>query len=127
MGDLTKNFSRSEFACKCGCGFDDIDLELVGILQSVRLFLGVPLHVNSGCRCEEHNKKVGGVANSWHTKGKAADISCELGAKKIWDAARQLYDNGKIQDLKWCRWYKRKNFVHFDVGKTRNKIFAIQE
>ena len=36
MGDLTKNFSRSEFACKCGCGFDDIDL----VLQSVILLLG---------------------------------------------------------------------------------------
>lgn len=28
MGDLTKNFNRFEFACKCGCGFDDIELQV---------------------------------------------------------------------------------------------------
>ena len=29
MGDLTKNISRYEIACKCGCGFDTIDIEVV--------------------------------------------------------------------------------------------------
>ena len=36
MGDLTDNFSRSEFACKCGCGADAISLDLVERLQLLR-------------------------------------------------------------------------------------------
>ena len=39
MGDLTRNFSRNEFKCKCECGFDTVDYELVTILQdSVEYF-----------------------------------------------------------------------------------------
>ena len=26
MGDLSENFSRSEFECKCGCGFATVDV-----------------------------------------------------------------------------------------------------
>jgi len=32
--------------------------------------------VNSGFRCTKHNKEVGGVPSSAHTKGEAADIAC---------------------------------------------------
>ena len=45
MGDLTKNFNRFEFACKCGCGFDDIDLKVVQALQKLRDKLDKPIHV----------------------------------------------------------------------------------
>ena len=77
MGDLTKNFSRSEFKCPCGCGFDSIDVSLVVFLQAVRDFYGKPLSINSGCRCEEHNKSVGGVSTSEHLSGKGVDVSCK--------------------------------------------------
>lgn len=33
MGDLTKNLSRYEFACECGCGFDTVDYGLVVMIQ----------------------------------------------------------------------------------------------
>ena len=44
---LTKNFKRSEFACKCGCGFDDIDLKLVNIIQIIRDEVG-PIRIPPG-------------------------------------------------------------------------------
>ena len=34
MGDLTRNFSRSEFACPC-CGRADVDMRLVEALQEI--------------------------------------------------------------------------------------------
>ena len=71
---LTENFTRSEFACKCGCGFDDIDIRLVDMLQKVRDFFDAPITINSGCRCEEHNKSEGGSPRSQHLYGKAADF-----------------------------------------------------
>jgi uncharacterized protein YcbK (DUF882 family) len=76
MGDLTNNFSRSEFACPC-CGRDDIDLTLVHKLQNIRDEVGFGLTINSGVRCEKHNKEVGGVDNSPHVDRDAADIKCE--------------------------------------------------
>ena len=36
MGTVSKNFSRSEFACKCGCGFDAVDVDLLAGLQALR-------------------------------------------------------------------------------------------
>ena len=74
MGDLTRNFSRSEFACKCGCGFDTVDFKLPFILQDVRDHFDKSVAITSGCRCLDHNEAVGGKSNSQHVKGRAADI-----------------------------------------------------
>lgn len=45
------------------------------ILDPLRLFYGKPININSGYRCPELNKKVGGVWNSQHLTGEAADIT----------------------------------------------------
>ena len=79
---LSPNFDDSEFACKDGCGFGlmpgDVDPELVLGLEMIRNHFGAPVYVNdfggSGCRCPAHNAKIGGVSDSQHMKGKAADI-----------------------------------------------------
>ena len=69
-----KYFVRSEFACKCGCGFDTVDCELMMILEDVRAHFNSPVTIHSGCRCPEYNKKVDGKAKSQHMLGRAADI-----------------------------------------------------
>jgi uncharacterized protein YcbK (DUF882 family) len=74
MGDLSKYFDRSEFKCKCGCGFDTVDHELIVVLEEIRLRFGKPVTINSGCRCERHNAEEGGSKGSQHITGKAADI-----------------------------------------------------
>ena len=74
MGDVSHNFSREEFACSCGCGFDAVDVELLEVLEDVRDQFNTPIRINSGCRCESHNKAVGGSSNSQHIKGKAVDF-----------------------------------------------------
>jgi Uncharacterized protein conserved in bacteria len=52
---------------------------LVGLVNNVldplREAYGKPIHVNSGYRCPALNKAVGGVSNSEHLTGNAADIS----------------------------------------------------
>lgn len=72
MGDLSKNFSRSEFACP-HCGEVEIDPLLVATLQRIRDKAGTVV-VTSGYRCPVHNEAVGGVRNSQHIYGRAADI-----------------------------------------------------
>lgn len=69
------HFERNEFACKCGCGFDNINLKLPQILENIRShFGGRPVIITSGCRCANHNAEVGGVQGSRHVLGKAVDF-----------------------------------------------------
>lgn len=78
-----KNFTRSEFACKCGCGFDTVDYKLVEILDEIRDHFDAKMTVNSGCRCEPHNTAVDGTpktatsTGSLHMYGRAADVVVE--------------------------------------------------
>lgn len=71
---ISKHFYRGEFACKCGCGFDTVDAELLRTLETVRFHFGQPVTINSGCRCPEHNKAIGGSPRSQHLLGRAADF-----------------------------------------------------
>lgn len=73
MGDLSKNFSISEFECSCGCGYDQVELALVENLQQVRDSFG-PMTINSGCRCNSHNRSLSGSPQSSHLRGLAVDI-----------------------------------------------------
>ena len=123
-GDLTEHFRRSEFACKCGCGYDDIDPALVELCERIRKAAGCAVRVNSGCRCAAHNAKVGGAANSYHTQGKAADLSCGIGAMALYDIIQGLYARGELPGLAYCLRYP--TFVHIDIGKERNQRFAVK-
>jgi uncharacterized protein YcbK (DUF882 family) len=71
---LSTNFWSHEFECKCGCGFDEINQDLVNLLQLVRDHFGKTVHVNSGCRCIPYNRSIGSKDTSQHPKGTAADI-----------------------------------------------------
>lgn len=78
-----KYFKREDFLCKgsgeCG-GQDLIDRKLVRLLDHIRKATGKPMTVNSACRCEDYNKKVGGAKKSAHVPiekiSYAADIRC---------------------------------------------------
>lgn len=86
MGDISKNFSFSEFMCKCeNCnGWGDASshaavrqniINLVNtILQPLRDKLDEAIFISSGVRCSAHNRAVGGVPDSRHLVGQAADI-----------------------------------------------------
>ena len=114
MGDMTKNFSRSEFACKCGCGRNNISIKLVGALQTLRDLIGKPIIINCGCRCPEHNSAVGGVPNSQHVNGTAADIRCvSMSSRELKKFAEEVaeFANGGIGLY--------DTFLHVDVRGHR--------
>ena len=81
--DEIKYFKKPEFACKCGkyCnGYPaEIDMNMVKIADQIRNRIGKPITINSGLRCKTHNANVGGVSNSQHLLGKAADLGCPNG------------------------------------------------
>jgi uncharacterized protein YcbK (DUF882 family) len=75
-----KYFNYDEFKCRCCEQLPDdarrnIDSLVSEVLDPARERLGAPVYVNSGYRCPKHNTKVGGVKNSQHMKGEAADIT----------------------------------------------------
>ena len=59
------------------------------ILDKARETLVMPIKVTSGFRSIELNKKVGGAANSQHTKGEAADLTC-YDNKKLFNILKKL-------------------------------------
>jgi zinc D-Ala-D-Ala carboxypeptidase len=71
--DRWPNFWPREFSCR-HCGEYYHHERLLDKLQSLRFLIDKPLKINSGHRCEEHNKKVGGAKNSQHLT-MAVDIS----------------------------------------------------
>lgn len=71
-------FDTKEFESKDGkpSPFDEtvVKRELIVLLNAIRSRYGKPIVVTSGYRSPEHNAAVGGVKNSYHTLGLAADI-----------------------------------------------------
>lgn len=74
-----KYFSNDEFLCPCCGELPDggIDENLLRVLDAIREEIGAPVIVSSGYRCHAHNEDVGGVADSQHIHGRAADIYCD--------------------------------------------------
>jgi hypothetical protein len=74
----TKNFDLKEFKCGCGGKYCTgypvyLSINLLKDLQTMRNIYGA-IRITSPLRCASHNKAVGGVSSSYHTKGKALDL-----------------------------------------------------
>ena len=65
-----RHFSPVEFRCKCGCGtgMEKMDADLLQMLDEARDLAGIPFPLSSAYRCPKHNKAVGGVPTSAHTR-----------------------------------------------------------
>ena len=136
MATDTQNFKVSEFACHCRCGYNVIDQRVIDMAQTIREALGVPVHVNSGCRCEKRNAAVGGAKKKYdkagkliskgsnHMYGLAADLSCSLGAVKMFETVKKLHAEGKLPNLDYCIRYK--TFIHIDCGGRRKTLWEIR-
>jgi glycine/D-amino acid oxidase-like deaminating enzyme len=138
MGDLTKNFSTSEFACKCGCGLKYPAPALFRTIQEIRDWLQRPVSIVSGWRCAKHNRDEGskvlgkqgfykGQAGdgdaSAHTRGEAADIKAEgLTRAELYDAVVRLHQEGKLPELRYVYAIKKsQGNVHIGVDAKPRK------
>jgi hypothetical protein len=112
-----KYFKESEFDCPC-CGQNKMNKAFLYELDIARDRAGVSFKITSGYRCKKHNKAIGGVDNSAHTKGCGADIEIKNSPdryKKI-DALLGIHFN---------RIGIAKTFIHVDndSAKTEDVIW----
>ena len=76
-----KEMTKSSTANKLGIDntpdelvIDNLNNLVINVLDPLREKWGKPIRVTSGYRCQKLNEAVGGVRNSQHLKGQAADI-----------------------------------------------------
>ena len=109
--DESEFFDREEFRCQCKgkyCnGFPkEPSKELVRDCNEIRRRLGVPVEIvtagGSGVRCPQHNADVGGVANSNHLDGNAADLHSEKSPQEMYQVAEEVLGNtGELGLYSW--------------------------
>ena len=97
---ISKNFTVEEFTYSRKAienGIDNmpgesqiaaIRLLITQLIQPLRDRLGEPIAITSGYRCPEVNRLVGGVVNSQHTRGEAADCYAACGPERLRSTVR---------------------------------------
>ena len=108
----TAHFKEKEFACKC-CGVTKPSSELMAVLQLVRLHFNKPVSITSSYRCPKHNEWVGGVIDSKHLLGIAADIQVrDTEPMEVYHLLDSIFPN---QYGLGCY----ETFTHIDVRPTK--------
>ena len=95
-----------------------MDETFLSMIDEARTLANIPFKINSGYRTEKHNKKVGGVKGSSHTRGFAADIKCV-------DANSRFIILEALISVGFNRIGIYKRFIHCDIDndKPRNVIW----
>ena len=87
--------------------------EMLDKIDLVRSKFDRAIHINSGYRTKEHNKKVEGKKNSSHLKGLAVDIRC-INSRDRYDLLNCLLDVG------FTRIGIGNTFIHVDMDPDKD-------
>ena len=122
---VSEHLNSSEVRCRCGlrpggpfCDGGVLRAEAAELFERIRArcssLLGqdCPLAINSGVRCDEHNRLVGGASDSRHLDGKALDIRCpkDIPLEEFWRICEEAAGEGGCGRYAWG--------AHVDVGRT---------
>jgi uncharacterized protein YcbK (DUF882 family) len=103
MAKITQNFSLEEFKCKDGGDIPNSALsnivELARNLEILRTAINKPIAITSGYRSPKYNAKIGGVKDSQHLRGTAADIKVKgMTPKEVALVIEGLIESGKMKE-----------------------------
>ncbi len=108
----SEHFSEAELACR-HCGVNGVVQDLLDALEAFRAVAGAPVALNCAYRCPTHNAAVGGVPNSQHVMGRAADVHVKG------KAARELYELAlQVPAIKGLGVSDHDNYLHLDVRQA---------
>ena len=109
------NFELEEFNCPCDEPCQQSLSHDLGLkLQLLRSRVG-PLIINSGLRCPDYNKKIGGVKSSYHLTGEAVDIDTSK-----WGGSRKFELIEAAIELGFTGIGIAISFIHLDVRQDRD-------
>ena len=111
------NFQEFDSPDEIGSGMPSeqggkMNKEFLFKLDEARMLAGTPFKITSGYRTEAHNKKVGGVKGSSHTKGCAVDIAVNSGLQRSAIVCA-------LAKVGFTRIGIAKTFVHCDLDKEK--------
>jgi hypothetical protein len=98
------------------------------VLEPLRVAMNEPIKIGSGYRCEALNKAVGGVYNSQHLKGQAADLCIDGDIQKGKKWFNYIKDHLPFDQLIWEHnpktgsYWVHVSFVFPDFGKNRRNV-----
>lgn len=97
------------------------------VLEPLRVAMNEPIKIGSGFRCQALNKAVGGVYNSQHMKGQAADLCIDGDIQKGRKWFNYIKNHLPFDQLIWEHNSKGTYWVHVsfvfpDFGKNRHKV-----
>ena len=94
---------------------DNLDQLIEQVLEPLRVAMCFPVVISSGYRCKELNKAVGGVTNSLHMQGRAADINCgKTRNQLIYDWLKAHRDSGALP-IRELLWEQSGTWVHVAI------------
>lgn len=98
------------------------------ILDPVAEKFDHPVVVTSGWRSPRLNNAVGGVINSQHITGNAADIRPYINKEitKLWSIIQEMIDNEEIEPDQVI-YYRRRGFIHISWDAEPRKQIIIKE
>ena len=88
----SKYFSRSEFACRCGCGFDTVDAELLQILEKLRKHFWQSVSEGPSLRSVSHGTRINSVMTTLFGQQPRAHDYLFLRPSVVGRATRLHYD-----------------------------------
>ena len=97
------------------------------VLEPLRVAMGEPIKIGSGFRCPALNKAVGGVGNSQHMKGQAADLCIDGDIRKGKWWFNYIRQHLPFDQLIWEHnakgsYWVHVSFVHPDFGRNRRQV-----
>lgn len=112
-----KHFKPSEFKCECGgkcTGYPAVvNHQLLRNLDYLREATNTPILITSGLRCKPYNAKIGGIAGSLHTQGRAADFY----SKALTDTAEKR----RNMVLRW-KSFKKNHYAYANTPQMGNAV-----
>lgn len=114
-----KNFTRDEFACKCGCGTNEIKDSTIDYAQELRDECGFALPVTSGYRCPKHPIEARKTNPGTHARGVAVDFGVSGGKARILTQIALRKSKGGVG----VNQKGTGRFIHVDKDPTRTGLF----
>ena len=130
-----KHFTLSEFFCSSTAAKSsiknepspderativrNINLLVDNVLDPVRDMVNAPIIITSGYRCPQVNRLVGGVNNSQHMSGCAADFHVEgFTPSMMHQVFSYIFNTLEFDQLIY---YRRKNIIHVSYVENCNR------